>query len=346
MTTAGDPLPAHAELERRYRRLLRAYPVGYRRVHGDEILATLMDCAEPGRRRPGRADVVDIARGALRQWFRLPVGLTAPVAAVLSALVLGAMGAAAGSWLAWETAADLPSDSVALQTTETLAGARLTAPKVDRHDGWRVDWRTIRVTDNDGPGFPNWSLEAAQASLRSDGWTIGRGNEFTSTRIGDAGSPTVQTILATRDGHLLTVNAYTPVVPDGSGTTIATYITQATPGGEPGAVLLGWLLGAVTGWLLTGWASYRLRSRAIWVRAAAVALGLTALWSAVDPTTDLYLTLRHHTFADPGVPIYPSYGSVIVYPQHVGMTLALAVTILALAATGRRRPIQPTAAAA
>jgi hypothetical protein len=29
-------------LERRYRRLLRAYPAGYRRRRGDELLATLL----------------------------------------------------------------------------------------------------------------------------------------------------------------------------------------------------------------------------------------------------------------------------------------------------------------
>ncbi|MET8150198.1 hypothetical protein ACIBSW_24105 [Actinoplanes sp. NPDC049668] len=351
MTATGDPkrtLPAHAELERWYRRLLRAYPVGYRRAHGDEILATLMDCAEPGRRRPAPADVVDVARGAVRQWFRLPVGLSALAAAVLSALVLAAMGAAAGSWLAWQTTAELPSDSVALQTTGTSAGSPLTAPHVDRRDGWWVDGRTVQVTNNDLRGFPNWTLESAQARLQAEGWSIGGGEEFAGTRIGDAGSThAIQVFVATRDGHILTVSAYTPVVPDGTGTTIATYITQAPPNWEPGAILLGWLLGAVTGWLLTGWASYRLRHRTLLLRAAAVVLGLAALWSAYDPTTDLYLALGNLAFADPGVvPTYPSYGSVMNHPRQVGLTLALAVTILAVAATGARRPARPTTAVA
>jgi hypothetical protein len=346
--TATRTRTAHAELERWYRRLLRAYPVGYRRQHGDEILATLMDCAEPGRRRPARAEVVDLARGAVRQWFRLPVGLPAVVVAVVSVLVLGAMGAAAGSRLAWGTAAALPSDSVALQTTETLAGAPLSAPDVDRRDGWRAAWSTVQVTNNDLRGFPNWSLEAAQARLRADGWTIGRGdNEFTSTEIGAGDSPTIQAFLATRDGHILTVTAYTPVVPGGSGTTIAIFISPATPGWEPAAILLGWLLAAVTGWLLTGWAGYRLRHRAIALRAAAVTLGLTALWSAIDPTTDLYRALGHLAFSSSGVePTFPAYGSVMGHPRQVGMTLVLAAIILALAATGRRRPNRPTTAKA
>jgi hypothetical protein len=136
MTASGEvmrELPAHVRLERRHRRLLWAYPVGYRRAHGEEILTMLMDSAEPGRCVPARADVVDLARGAVRQWFRLPIGRTAVVAAVLSAVVLGAVGAGVGSWLAWRTASELPSDTAALQTAEAVAGAAMTAPYVTRH---------------------------------------------------------------------------------------------------------------------------------------------------------------------------------------------------------------------
>ena len=353
MTATGNrvrTLPAHVELEHWYRWLLRAYPVGYRRVHGDEILATLMDCAEAGRRRPARADVVDVVRGAVRQWFRLPVGLPALVAAVLSALVLGAMGAAAGSWLAWETAAELPSDNVALRTTETSAGEPLRAPEIHRHDGWRADWRVVQVADPDPRGLSNWTLEAAQARLSADGWTIGRGEERPVEHIGDdagAAAETVHAFLATRDGHVLLVNAYTAPVPGGSRTTISTYVHPDTPRWEPPAILLGWLLGAVAGWLLTGWAGYRLRHRAMPLRAIAVTLGGTALWAAAEPVGGLYRAVGELAFADPGVePAYPSYGSVLGNPEQAGVTLALAVTILTLAATGRRRSAPPTTAAA
>jgi hypothetical protein len=336
-------MTASEDLERRYRRLLRAYPGGYRRVHGDEILATLMDCAEPGRSRPARADVADLARGALRQWFRLPVGVTALVAAVLAAAILGSLGAATGSWLAWGTTAELPPDRVALRTTQTVTGSTLTAPQVDRHDGWRVDWRTVQVTNQDPRGFPGWAPEAAQARLRDEGWTIGPGGRLGAGESDHA----VEMFQATREGHILTVDAYIPVIPDGSGTTIAAHFTQVPPVWEPAAILLGWLLGAVTGWILTGWAGYRLRARSSLLQATAVVLGVVALWSAVDPTTDLYVALGRLAFADPGVvPAYPSYGSVLGHPRQVALTLALAVTILALAAVGARRPSRPTAAVA
>ena len=140
MTASGEvmrDLPAHVRLERWYRRLLWTYPIGHRRAHGEEILTMLMDSAEPGRRLPARADVVDLLRGAVRQWLRLPVGLPAMVAAVLAAAVLGAVGAASGSWLAWQTAA-MPSDASAVHTAETVRGAPLRAPELGR-DGWLRD---------------------------------------------------------------------------------------------------------------------------------------------------------------------------------------------------------------
>ncbi len=44
--------PQH--LERAYRRLMRSYPAAYRARRGDEILATYLDVARPGQRRPHR----------------------------------------------------------------------------------------------------------------------------------------------------------------------------------------------------------------------------------------------------------------------------------------------------
>jgi hypothetical protein len=84
--SAAETGKNQAALERRYRRLLRGYPRSYRRAHGDDLLTTLMDAAEPVRRRPTRADMVDLARGGLRQRFRLPMGVYPMVAAVLAAM--------------------------------------------------------------------------------------------------------------------------------------------------------------------------------------------------------------------------------------------------------------------
>ncbi len=57
-------------LERRYRRLLLAYPADYRRDRGDEIVGTYLDLAGPERRWPTLADAADLVRGGLRQRLR------------------------------------------------------------------------------------------------------------------------------------------------------------------------------------------------------------------------------------------------------------------------------------
>ncbi|TCB90277.1 hypothetical protein E0H26_27260 [Micromonospora zingiberis] len=57
-------------LERRYRRLLWAYPANYRRERSEEIVGTYLDLAGPGRRWPSPADVADLVRGGLRQRLR------------------------------------------------------------------------------------------------------------------------------------------------------------------------------------------------------------------------------------------------------------------------------------
>lgn len=89
--TRGGP---HAELERRYRRLLRLYPREFRARRADEMIGVLMDGAADGQHRPARRDVSDIVRGSLRARLRGPRGgwtfalsafaLVAPVFLVLT----------------------------------------------------------------------------------------------------------------------------------------------------------------------------------------------------------------------------------------------------------------------
>lgn len=54
-----------SDLERRYRRLLRAYPASYRAAREDEIVAVLLDAAPPEKQRPSAADALDLVRGGL-----------------------------------------------------------------------------------------------------------------------------------------------------------------------------------------------------------------------------------------------------------------------------------------
>ena len=60
------PLEDDSRLKRGYRRLLALYPVRYRRVHEEEMLAVLMTAAAEGQARPGLAETADLILGALR----------------------------------------------------------------------------------------------------------------------------------------------------------------------------------------------------------------------------------------------------------------------------------------
>ena len=370
MTASGEAmrkLPAHSELERWYRCLLWAYPVGYRRAYGEEILAMLMDSAEPGRRRPARADVADLARGAVRQWFRLPVGPSAVVAAVLAAVVLGAVGAAAGSWAAWRTN-ELPSDTEFLRTVETVAGTPLTAAHVGRSDGPRELAPGASVSTEQR--FPNWTTEAAQERLRADGWTLvhadrsdkvyrfsgseGRADELYPGAVSHE-------LTLTRGGHLIRIMAvtYPASGPEVAGTYLDTVIRTIGPSWQPAPALLGLLVGAVTGWLLTGWATYRLRRQTLPRRFTVLALWLTALGLAAYPTIGLYSTLITYASTDAPAAYQLPETTVQVYdaqpPHHwvvrepaaelFGGTLTAGLAILIVAATPRKRTVRPTAAA-
>ena len=65
---------ARAELEQRYRRLLRLYPHEFRAKRADEMLGVLMASAGKGQNRPARSDVSDIVRGSLVMRLRGPRG--------------------------------------------------------------------------------------------------------------------------------------------------------------------------------------------------------------------------------------------------------------------------------
>jgi hypothetical protein len=69
----NGPLP----LERRYRRLLIAFPAGHRREYGEEMVGVLLASTPQGRRRPKLADALDLVTGGLRARFRaLSAGLS------------------------------------------------------------------------------------------------------------------------------------------------------------------------------------------------------------------------------------------------------------------------------
>jgi hypothetical protein len=57
-------------LRRRYQRLLVTYPAGYRAVHGEEILSTLLEAAAPTQRFPSWREATSLLLGGLRMRAR------------------------------------------------------------------------------------------------------------------------------------------------------------------------------------------------------------------------------------------------------------------------------------
>ncbi|MEU5782039.1 hypothetical protein [Micromonospora lupini] len=91
------------DLERRYLRLLRAYPAEYRRSRGAEIVGTYLDLAAPGRRWPSPADAADLLRGGLRQRVRAAGAVDLmPGVRLAAAVALLTATALAGMWTVLE----------------------------------------------------------------------------------------------------------------------------------------------------------------------------------------------------------------------------------------------------
>ncbi|MGW5669467.1 hypothetical protein [Micromonospora sp. NPDC003776] len=92
------------ELERRYHRLLRAYPSEYRRARGAEIVGTYLDLARPGQRRPSLADTADLVLGGLRQRLRAAgASDLAPGVRLAAVLAFITASALAAGWSVAET---------------------------------------------------------------------------------------------------------------------------------------------------------------------------------------------------------------------------------------------------
>ena len=80
-----------SSLERRYARLLCAYPATYRAERGDEMLDTLMEAAPSGRRRPSARDAGALIMGGLRVRAAQNRRLSAPTNLRLAAAFAAAL---------------------------------------------------------------------------------------------------------------------------------------------------------------------------------------------------------------------------------------------------------------
>ncbi|MFI5930564.1 hypothetical protein [Actinoplanes sp. NPDC051494] len=322
--------PAGAGLERDYRRLMWAFPGRFRARHGDDVVTTLMEATEPGRRRPAAADAWHLIGSGLRQRFRLPAGRPlAVVAAMLITLVMGAAGAAAGSWAGERTFTPVPRAGALLQLADGL----------ERGDAARQD-----IGGSASPWTPPavsaqqelttvWSPTAAAGRFTADGWTVEpRGPERFE---------------AVRDGVVVSVHG---VPDDGFGYGFVALTAWARPGAAlVPLTVAGMLLGMLGGWPAAAAFTYRATRR------AAVPAGLALL--AVSPAVvALYGNLLRmltwqpgygaaytvHSALTPG-PYYPA-GPDWQVPACAVAGVLLTLTAMALTLTGPPAPARSQAA--
>jgi hypothetical protein len=303
--------------ERRYRRLLWAYPRSYRDHRGAEMLTTMLEMAEDGH-RPG----LHLVLSGLRQRFRLPARRPfVGVAALLAAVVLGGFGAAAGTWTAWRTATAVPSDAEIRALNASVTGM----PAVSGlfHETSAQQGPSVLILAD---GTSPWSATRVRDTLTGAGWQVTslRENQamFAPREDSDAEFLTTNGAwTATRDGLRMHGSARTM-----AGTPFAApdYYRFTVWPAEPAALRPLTVAGAVVG-LLAGWLLVAALAR----RRLATALAAAGFAAAALPAYRFY----HETHA---VLAY-EYGSpypVTVDGSHGGVvTLVCAVAgLLAVAA--------------
>lgn len=338
--------------ERRYRRLLWAYPGPYRRRHGTEIVTTLLDMAESGPGRPTAASALHLVACGVRQRFRLPARRPlAVLAAVLAAIALGALGTAGGTWLGWQTTTPVPSSAEMRTLTAATAGIKPSGVPVH-------PWKTAMngpVMTTRATGQVPYSADRIRTGLTSAGWRM---TTFTETpgwlAVGLPLDPDHRVparfvqFRATKDG--LSLNGDSMTVVGGADRQMDQRLdvwAVDTAAVRP-LTIAGLLLGVLAGWLLTAALAARVRRSNRTHRRAVAALAMTAFAAAVVPTYDLYRNLyqvmSYHT-GNPSPYIVDSPSEQLpagLVPACTGIGLLVLAAAVLIAVRGARIGPDPT----
>jgi|GEM_PF-5001400 len=347
--------PRCPPLERRYRRWLLAYPRAYRRERGPEILATLLESAEPGRDRPA-------AREAARLlWHGLGArlagaGARAYVVAAFAAVLGGLSGTALGSWLSWKDTPDLAPDKA---TAARLARTVLPVPLDGAPSWWGAHtfWNPysnhslhggsgVRAgrTQVNGTVARHADIHrlahAIERRMRAHGW---RDVQVTTDGYHPHEvPPEISYVSGTRDGYLMGVELDAP---DSSNpATVCASLMWDEPPDQPSYTLAGGIAGAVVGALLALCTSIRLRRRGGrlrrafgWLWAATLLLVTPACLANIPTTTGSFFA---NTYRDgPGPNVY--WGGFVFFGAEPLAILSLVPLLALLVACLLPRP-QPS----
>jgi hypothetical protein len=325
-------------LERSYRRLMLAYPAPYRRRYAAEIVTTLVEMSPPGLRRPPLGEAWHLFLAGLRQRFRLPSRRPLTWAAALAlTVVLGAFGAAAGSWAAAQTYAGLPSHD------DFSAVSRLGGDGTDRWEQRDATPHAVTswLSDFDDPG---WTPAAAQARLEAAGWTLTAVRPLTDgAAYGPDGQPIPldrTTFDGTREGlHLRVFGNLTA----GHGQIAVDMWPESTAWRWP-LTITGAVLGLLAGWPIAAALAYRLRRAPAGPARLASGLLGAALAAWVVPAAACYanlgLMVRSAGTDGPPTVVHRAFAAgpfetwgwtwMILHLTAAGLLLALSGTTLTL----------------
>jgi hypothetical protein len=310
-------------LERSYRRLLRAFPAHYRRRRGEEMLATLLDRAPAGRRRPPFGEAVGLLTAGARCHFRVGRGPGARTAAVLAALAGAILAAMTGAWLAWTVAAPpLPDQG------QALAIAHLAAPA-----------EPTRTVSNDvlfGEEGDDYSAGSIQYTYRSSGEvSAARAQQ----RLSDAGW-SVSALGSDRYPRLVGYRGTAQIIVDEYDGEMTVRISRAEPTIVPVLTIGGLVLGGSVGWLLAATVRRRTAQAGVGIRAAVTGLSVVT-FAALFPTCFYAFPPVIRGYLAEGQP-EPPWASLTmpVIPELTtfGLATALMTVLGALAVPQRSRP--------
>lgn len=268
---------------RRYRWVLVAYPRAYRRERGREIIGTFLDA---GREKLSARETVNLLGHGMRARLGRPASRRIVALAALTSILCGLFAASFATRVAWETARPLPSIGEAAEVFGHALPGHPVTDKIYRSPAMFViyeeplgagNWTTLLTLDggeyqlgqtrtavNGVPGEePRDIAAAAQARLRDAGWKVN--DTKVSEAVGCAGPPCDPatlpmryTVTAQRGDTLIQIETIERSTPD--TTYLVAELRRATPWAARPLGIAGFLLGAIGGWLLFGWASRRLES--------------------------------------------------------------------------------------
>lgn len=335
--------------ELRYRRLLWAYPRDYRNHRGAEMVTTLMEMAEAGGGRPSRGQALHLVLCGVRQRFRLPAGRPlAWAGALLAAVVLGAFGAAGGTWLGWRTAAAVPSAGELRALNAAMTGMPAPAAVYPELSAMKGPGTLVRAD-----GTSDYSAERIRAALTAAGWRITSFQEDQGSIAADFGGdstfvpiPTSFVSYAATKGDLK-LQGNGDVITGGADRGLAgqaSYGTEVWPV-EPAVVrpstIAGLVGGVLAGWLLAAAFAYRVRGSGGRRRWLATILSTAAVATAAIPTyahyRDAYQVMVYaHGSPWPYIVYSPSDEIPVAMWTVAGLLLVAAAALIA--ARPRRRP--------